>query len=166
MSGSGERSREGTRPQPAPPAGSPAAFEAYAVRMGGCHVLLGSPQSCLDVLRSLQQSIVACRRQGVPAPPRVLYLITLLEFEIAEHRERTSAKGNAEVPQEPDLPPSLADDPVSVEEAARMLGVSRRQVRNLGEQLEGRKVAGSWLFDRDVVAAEAARRAHETRRSA
>ncbi len=139
-------------------------FAAYAVRLGSCHVLLASPQSCLDVARSLQQSVSASRRQGLPAPARVLRLISLLEAELAERSSATSATGSAEVPNEVDLPASvLSTDPATVEEAAQVLGVSARQVRNLAERLEGRKVGQTWTFDRGVLEDEATRRRQERR---
>ncbi len=141
-------------------------FESYAERLGGCCVLLASQQSCLDVLRSLQQSVAALRRQGLPAPARVTRLISLLECELAEHgRSDASANGSPEVPDGGPLPVSvLSTDPAGVEEAALVLGVSPRQVRNLAERLEGRKVGRTWTFDRGALEDEATRR--QERRSA
>jgi len=138
-------------------------FDDYAARLGGCHVILGSPQSCLDVLRSLEQSVAAIRRQGLRPPVRVLDLMALLQAELDEQRASVSAGGSAEVPREPQLPQSQAEDLVDVAEAARMLNVSARQVRNLGELLEGRKAGRVWVFERGVLAAEASRRRQERR---
>ena len=49
-------------------------------------------------------------------------------------------------------------NPITAEEAAHMLQLSTRQVRKLAADLEGRRIAGRWTFDRDVVAAIAADR--------
>ena len=49
-------------------------------------------------------------------------------------------------------------NPITAEEAAHMLQLSTRQVRKLAADLEARRIAGRWTFDRDVVAAIAADR--------
>ena len=38
-------------------------------------------------------------------------------------------------------------DVIGSEEAARMLGLSARQVRRMAEELDGRLVSGRWTFD-------------------
>lgn len=148
-------------------AGTPelgARFEGYAIRPQVCVVLTG-PTAVLDVLRSLQESAKAIRRMGLPVPGRVQHLIALCEAELAAYRA-TSVVGNAELPFEPELPESAAEDLVDVAEAAELLGVTPRQVRNLRDQLEGRKVAGRWVFDREVLLIEADRRRQEGRQIA
>ncbi len=138
----------------------PPTFQQYAVRLGGCHVLLGSPQALLDVLRALQKSVAAGRSDGVGAPARVLDLIALLQAELAEHEQPppapASAPASAEVPPRGVLAPSV---PVDVARAAQVLGLTTRQVRNLAEQLGGRKIAGCWQFELAALEEEAARRA-------
>lgn len=145
------------------PAGDPAqVVEAYALRLGGCKVLLTSPQACLDVLRALQAAVAAGQRSGLRPPARVTGLIATLEAEINAYRQAASTSGNAELPREPTMPTSVQPtEPADTKEAARMLGVTDRQVRNLGDRLDGRKVGRTWVFDRDLVAAEAARRQRE-----
>lgn len=138
---------------------APPVLDAYAVRLGMGRVLLASPQACLDVLRSLQAAVAAAGRSGLQPPPRIVTLIAALEAELAES---ASANGNAELPRELTVPASVQPtEPADSKEAARMLGVTVRQVRNLGPRLDGRKVAGSWIFDRDQLAAEATRRHRE-----
>lgn len=138
---------------------APPVLDAYAVRLGGGRVLLSSPQACLDVLRSLQAAVAASGRSGLRPPPRVVTLIAALEAELSQV---TSGDGNAELPREPAVPASVQPtDPADTKAAAQMLGITVRQVRNLGPRLDGRKVAGAWIFDRDQLAAEAARRERE-----
>lgn len=138
---------------------APGVLDAYAVRLGGCRLLLASPQACLDVLRSLQAAVAASGRAGLRPPPRIVTLIAALEAELSQP---ATGDGNAEVPREPAVPASVQPtEPADTQEAAQMLGITARQVRNLGPRLDGRKVAGAWIFDRDQLAAEAARRQRE-----
>ncbi|GAA3785584.1 helix-turn-helix domain-containing protein [Micromonospora maritima] len=142
--------------------GPPAVVESYVLRLGGGKVLLSSPQACLDVLRALQAAVAAAHRTGLRPPPRVVGLIATLEAELADYRAAASTSGNAELPRDLNVPRSVQPtEPADTKEAARMLGVTDRQVRNLGDRLDGRKVGRTWVFDRDLVAAEAARRQRE-----
>ncbi|MEW2382315.1 helix-turn-helix domain-containing protein [Micromonospora sp. NPDC047707] len=135
---------------------APPVVDTYALRLGGGRILLSSRQACLDVLRSLQAAVSAAHRTGLRPPPRIIELIAALEAELTD---AATASGSAEVPREPGVPPSvLPTEPADTKEAARMLGVTPRQVRNISHRLDGRKVGGTWVFDRDLVAAEAARR--------
>lgn len=43
-------------------------------------------------------------------------------------------------------------DRITAHEAAKVLGVTTRSVQRLARTLDGRKVAGRWTFDRDLVA--------------
>lgn len=139
---------------------SPARLEEYAVRLRGGEILLVSPQAVLDVLRSLRQAVTATRQNGYAGAvaPRVEYLLALLA-DAAEVGGPLAASGNAEVPESPDVPTSTPmNDPVTAADAAELLGVGRRQVRNLAEQLEGQRVGGRWVFERATVDAERRRR--------
>ncbi len=57
-----------------------------------------------------------------------------------------ATNGRSDVPEPPPVTPSLAPT-VPVEEAAAMLGLSRRQTRRLAPLLGGRIIAGRWLLD-------------------
>ncbi|MGI8433747.1 MAG: hypothetical protein ACR2LE_03280 [Nocardioidaceae bacterium] len=57
-----------------------------------------------------------------------------------------------------DDPASLNTETVCTSEAARLIGVGPRQMRNLSGRLAGRQVGGRLVFDLAVVQAEAARR--------
>lgn len=142
-------------------------LEDYAVRLGGCHVLLGSPVACRDVLTALRGTVAGARRDGYPVPGRVLGLIDMLQRELDEYAasSATSGDGNAELPHRPVLSVSThTPDPVGVREAAQVLEVGERQVRNLVTQLQGRRVGGRWVFDRQAVNDEAQRRRRCTSR--
>ena len=45
----------------------------------------------------------------------------------------------------------MADDLIDTEAAAEILGCSTRWIREIRADLEGRKLAGRWLFPRQVV---------------
>lgn len=139
-------------------------LDSYAGRPE-CSVMLTTPLAVLDVLGGLRMVAAAHRANGLPVPERIRLLIQVCELELAPFRARaSSAGGSAEVPFAPESPESVAEDLVDVGTAAELLGVTPRQIRNLREQLEGRKVAGRWVFDRDVLLLEADRR--RERRSA
>jgi hypothetical protein len=138
------------------------------VRLRGGQVLLIGAQSLLDVQRALEATLRQGVRDGYPQPPRVLGLVRVIKEALAEHSEHraqeagTSDPGNAEVPPKPNLPTSVTStEPVSTREAAVMLGISERQMRNLATSLGGRRVGGSWSFDREVLVDEATRRNQE-----
>jgi len=40
---------------------------------------------------------------------------------------------------------------VTIEDAARQLALSERQVRRLAPKLNGRKINGQWLIDQDAI---------------
>lgn len=139
-----------------------AVLDEYAVRLGGCHVLLASPQACLDVLRSLEGSVKAASRQGLPAPARIVRLIKQLQRELDDYRAAgTLASEHGNTPKEPGLPSSSSRAPVQTEEAAKMLHLSPQQVRRLANELGGRRVGRVWTFDREVIQAEAQRRRYQ-----
>jgi plasmid replication initiation protein len=48
------------------------------------------------------------------------------------------------------------------EGAARLLGISTRQVRRLAQELGGRRIKGAWTFDRHAISAAALRRNTDT----
>jgi hypothetical protein len=50
------------------------------------------------------------------------------------------------------------EDLISTAEAAEMLKVSERQMRNLVSQFGGRRAGRAWVFDRALVGLEAGRR--------
>lgn len=142
-----------------------AVLDEYAVRLGGCHVLLASPQACLDVLRSLQESVKAAGRQGLPAPARIIRLMKQLQRELDDYRAGAFARETAKPPTEPDLPSSSLRAPVQTEEAAQMLQLSPQRVRKLGAQLGGRRVGRVWVFDCEVIQAEVQRRRNQERKA-
>lgn len=124
---------------------SPSAPFEGVLRLPGGVVVLAHPQSVLDVLRALQKLTAECRSNGTSAPARVFALIGVFDAALADHTA-TSATTSAEVPPPPVLRQSTKW--VGVDQAARVLGISTRQVRNLAEDhLGGVKVGRSWRFD-------------------
>ena len=71
----------------------------------------------------------------------------------AAFTEAVAASGQLAVPKPPTLQASIAMTPtVTVEQAAKTLGLSRRQTRRLAAQLGGRIIAGRWLLDQQAIA--------------
>jgi excisionase family DNA binding protein len=138
----------------------------YAVDLGAAGVLLTSPQAVLDVLTALDGAVRAQRGTGVPVRPEVLDLRDSLARRVAAHRAELAEcrTRQAAVPQDADPAPwSPAPQPMTVADAAAVLGVRERQVRYLiaSGDLTGRKVGGSWQIDAaSVLAAADDRREH------
>ncbi len=98
----------------------------------------------------------AQERDRITARRAVLALRAVLDE--AEQAALVSAGGPADVRDEPEPPPWPLDE-IGTEEAARMIGVSERQVRRLARREElGRLVGQTWRLDRAEVAALALRR--------
>lgn len=128
---------------------------AYVVDMGAAGVLLSSAQATLDVLAALDGAVRAQRSTGIPVRREVLALADTLRQHLAEltEAERCRARQSA-MPEEADRAAwEPTPEVVTVAEAAQLLGLRDRQVRNLATsgQLPGRKVAGSWQLDRTAV---------------
>ena len=74
---------------------------------------------------------------------------TLTELE----RALEAAEGRTDVPTSSvdAVSKSALAEPVSTNEAARILGRSARQVRRIAATLDGRRIGGAWWFDRQTV---------------
>lgn len=99
---------------------------------------------------------IAALRQRDGIPPQPGWLSLLHELRSAD-LDRASASGNTEVPPGRSSP-EWEPESIDTEEAARMLQISDRQVRNLASVLGGQRIGRSWAFDRGLVVAEARRR--------
>ena len=106
-----------------------------AYRLPAGAVLLDGPD--LDALAYCIEVTQRARgRNGLPPSRRVNALARLV-----------AAPGH---PDTADEPVGDADD-MTTEEAAELLGVSRRTARRLAPALGGRLVGGRWLLDRQAV---------------
>lgn len=85
------------------------------------------------------------QRQQIPELLRVTF--QHLQIIVAANGQLTAADGEESGSALP------GPDPfgVSADEAAQRLGCSPRTVRRLGSRLGGRKVGGTWVFDRRAV---------------
>jgi hypothetical protein len=92
----------------------------------------------------------------VPPQARADLLAAIDDLERAGRawQNRALHDGNPETAR-PETGPS---SPLSAEQAAALLDLTPRRVRQLADQLGGRRIRGRWEFDRDNVTAEAARR--------
>jgi hypothetical protein len=61
------------------------------------------------------------------------------------------ARGHADTRATPDLAESTFVGEMNTAEAARLLGITPRHVRRLARSLDGRRVKGTWSFDRAAV---------------
>ena len=99
----------------------------------------------VDCYRAVSFAIRNSRmRDGLTAPRRLFELERALKIEAAAvggHDGRPQTTTSAE----------SYHDTINTEEAAKMLGLSTRQVRRLAASLGGRRIAGRWAFDSLIV---------------
>ncbi|MFC4693517.1 helix-turn-helix domain-containing protein [Geodermatophilus arenarius] len=134
----------------------------YARDLGPAGVLLSSPVAMQHVADALAGAIRGQRSAGLPVPPEVLELAAVLGRHLAEGCRQRQAS----------LPPNRrsatwsAPAPlVTVSEAAALLGVTPRRVRDYlaDGRLPGTKRGRAWLLDRAAVLAAADDRRDTTR---
>lgn len=126
--------------------------------MTGGEVLTGRASvawTAMAVLREAQ----ALRRNGVRDPDAEA--IAAAWTEAARRLRSPSAVGSAEVPREAEPAWSGFIDGITTQEAAEMLGISDRAVREQCDTSLGtaRKIAGRWLIERGEILARAERKA-------
>ncbi len=130
--------------------------------LGDAGLLLVSPRIVGDVLRSLEGAVRAQRAAGVPIPERVTSLVYALRGRLhdaraaAECRTRQSAAAAADAAAEWEP----AAEPLTVGEAAAVLGIGERRTRDLiaAGQLAAVKVGGRHHIDAASVVALAQER--------
>lgn len=123
-------------------------------RLGPAILLQGA--AVLDANYLITLGVREARRNGIPAPARILALLDALAKTAAATR-RASADGHADVPDHP-LPGQSVLTALTTKEAADMLDLSERQIRRLAPDLGGRLRHRTWTFDRGAVAAYAEHR--------
>lgn len=114
----------------------------------GSGAVLLQGAAVIDVLYLTALGVRDCRRDGLVRPRFDQLLATLAA---AGREVRTS--GHADVPEHGGSSESEVLDGIGTAEAARMLGLSSRQVRRLATALGARRVAGSLVYDRGAVEA-------------
>jgi len=96
-----------------------------------------------DTLRvALDAALIAVRARRLSGLPIDNYR----QLALALHTAMMATNGHMDVPETPTVATSIAPT-VTVEQAAEMLGLSRRQTRRLAPRLGGRIIAGRWLLD-------------------
>ncbi|WP_299956714.1 helix-turn-helix domain-containing protein [uncultured Modestobacter sp.] len=140
---------------------------AYALDLGAGGVLLTSPLAMQDVLAALDGAIRAQRGTGVQVRPEVADLRDTLARRVDAYRDEAAQRRTRQsaLPQLVKQAPWDAAEQMTVKDAAHLLGVQERQVRNLAHsgQLGGRKVGGAWLLDARAVTVAAEDRKESTR---
>jgi hypothetical protein len=123
-----------------------------------------SPADAALCATALEVVTQLARRDGVEPRARVGELLDLLRAATAQ--VASDAGVSASVTSERGGAGSVLLDPVPALEAAKMLGCTAHNVRDLcrrGGFASARRLGGSWLVERDEVTAEVARRAVERR---
>jgi excisionase family DNA binding protein len=96
----------------------------------------------------VRQAVLAAairrNRNGLPESTDYSTLLDALTSAMARTRQ-------CDVAPPPDLPPLEPEEHITVEEAAKVLGKSRRQVQRQAALLGGHLVGGRWLLDRTAV---------------
>lgn len=117
----------------------------------GDHVLLG-PRGLRVVRASMQTLQAALRRDGIGMPADALEVLAAVEAAVA-HAGASAGCGSPAVPFAVVGGESALLDPVTTQEAARMLGTQARNVRDLCGRgsLPARKVGGRWFIERADV---------------
>lgn len=119
--------------------------------MAGGEVLL-TGQAVVDAELAARAAIRLQRSTNLRVPPSVTELHAALQVAVERLRALPPA-AVPEVPRQRYVPASRATEQITAEETAVMLGCGKRNVRDLARRgvLQGRKVAGSWHFDRAQV---------------
>lgn len=113
-----------------------------------CAHISGMPAWFLTwVLRKDQNLLKALDRHDLSPYHRQDIEDAFRDLAAAAEHWRTSANGNAETPEPEIVAPSDADELLTTTEAAEVLDLSPRRVRQLGPII-GRKVNGRWQFNR------------------
>ena len=123
--------------------------------------VLLDPAECALVAGVLADGVHRRRARGEAIGVELLAVLEEVEV-LARAFRAASAPGNAELPQ-PDESDVDHDD-VTTSEAAAVLGVSDRRVRQLitDDRLSGRKIRGAWFVPTAEVEKYAARRATQS----
>ncbi len=106
---------------------------------------------------ALRAALVSQRRNGLPSPPAAVALYRALHT--ATSRLQASASGSAELPPLTVAGTLTVMDTIPTSVAARLLGCSARNVRDLCSRgvLTGTRAGGRWHVDRVEVQARATR---------
>ncbi len=118
----------------------------------GSSVLL-SGQAVADALGLAVLGSRVAARDGIGTPPRVRVLVGALKDAL---KAQGRPGGHADVRDEAESAES--DSRVTTSDAARVLGLSTRQVRRLAFPLAGVRGPGGWTYSAEALAAYAARR--------
>jgi len=81
---------------------------------------------------------------------------------LTDTAEATLACGHADTHPPPGVAGSLTVGEIGTAEVARVLGITPRHARRFAVDLDGRRVKGTWLFDRAAVVAYVAERREDT----
>jgi hypothetical protein len=119
------------------------------ITAGGGWVMLRG-LALADTSRAVSYVVKQGRRDGVRAP-------RLARLEAALRTEVAASNGHADASGDKIVIPFVADM-LSTEEVAAQMHISPRHARRQADELGGRKIGHSWVFDAVLVHAAAAER--------
>jgi hypothetical protein len=96
-------------------------------------------------------------RDGVAPMSRWL----TLQAQLKRASDLVADDGSEEVPEARHMPPLTEDQLINTREAADMLKITERQVRNLATDLGARRAGRALVFSRELVRLEASRRVND-----
>jgi hypothetical protein len=124
--------------------------------LGDAMVLRG--QALRDAHRLILRGVQVAEVKDGIAPSRRLSSLLLVMRRAIE----ASAVPVTEFRESPKQGQSEVSKRIDTEEASQLMKVSTRWVRQLASELDGRKVAGRWTYDKNLVLAAAARPSKES----
>lgn len=126
-------------------------------QLGDAVLLQGPAVADAAFLVGLGLRALRCR-DGVAPRSRWIELHRSLHDIAAETSADCRYSGNTAMPELDEKTSLVAETSISTREAATILRLKERQVRNLADQLGAQRVGRALLFDRGLVMAEALRR--------
>lgn len=119
----------------------------------GRAVLIQGP-ALVELAGLIRRGLRDRARDGYRPTTRAATILTAVDRAAS----RMSPAGREDVPADVDPEQWTSDNRITTAEAARILGLSARQVRRKRDELAGSYIGGALLFDQATVAAHAAQR--------
>ena len=127
-------------------------LDAPEIQVLGDAMLLRG-QALRDVQRLIERGVqVAEVRDGIAPSRRLSSLLDVMRRVVS-----TSAVPVTEARQSPNSSQSGVSQRIATEEARQLMNVSPEWVRRQASELDGRKIAGRWTYDKNLVLAAATR---------
>jgi hypothetical protein len=126
--------------------------DAPEVQVFGDAIVLRG-QALRDVYRVTLRGVQAAEVKDGIAPSRRLSSV----LGVMRRTIETSAVPVTEFRRSPEQAQSEVSERIDTEEASRLMAISTRWVRARADEFDGRKIAGRWTYDKNLVIAAATR---------